>query len=44
VVAEDVTRTHDHKNCRPIGEAEPFDIEVAGTMQKEKPHFEVIPN
>jgi hypothetical protein len=44
VVAKDVTRTHNHKNGRPIGEVEPFDIEVAGTMQKEKPHFEVIPN
>jgi hypothetical protein len=44
VVAKDVTGTHNHKNSRPIGDAELFDIEEPLRMQKEKPLFEVIPN
>jgi len=44
VVAKDVTGTDNHKNGRPIGDAELFDIEEPSRMQKEKPPFEVIPN
>jgi hypothetical protein len=44
VVAKDVTGTDNHKNGRPIGGAELFDIEEPSRMQKEKPPFEVIPN
>jgi hypothetical protein len=43
VVAEDVTGTDNHKSGRPMGDAEPFDIEEGGRMQKEKRRFEVIP-
>ena len=43
VVADDVTGTNNHRNGRPIGDAEITDIERRHRMQKEKPHFQAIP-
>ena len=44
VIAEDVTGTNNHRNGMPIGDAELTDIEGRDRMQKEKPHFQAIPN
>jgi hypothetical protein len=44
VVAKHVAGTDNHYGGGPIGDAEPFDIEGARGMQKEKPRFEAIPN
>jgi hypothetical protein len=43
-VAKHVAGTDDHWSGGPIGDAVPFDIEVARGMQKEKRDFQVIPN
>jgi hypothetical protein len=44
VVADEVTGTNNHENCRPIVMRKPFDIQGRRGMQKEKPSFQVIPN
>ena len=44
VVSEHVAGTNNHYSSGPVCEMRPIDIQERRPMQKEKPHFQVIPN